>query len=176
MCIRDRCVWVFAKMPNPVIKAVSKLTGIPVKFIPKKVILQAVGETPSAYAILNGTKSDFSDPEWENELGHLINLLVVGKEGKKKEQHLIPDEELKQIASNLLSRIRDGKREVVHIAALGLIVLAYSHPEIVKVSDFNHTIQESIINKYPYDDYLQGVGNKLPVSYTHLTLPTILRV
>ena len=33
---------VFEKMPNQVIKAVSKLTGIPVKFIPKKVILQAV--------------------------------------------------------------------------------------------------------------------------------------
>ena len=110
---------------------------------------------------MNGTKSHFSDPEWENELGHLINVLVVGKEGKKKEQHLIPNEELKQIASNLLSRIIDCKREVVHIAALGLIVLAYTHPEIVKVSDFNHTVQESIINKNPHDDYLQGVGNKL---------------
>ena len=33
---------VFEKMPNQVIKAVSKLTGIPVKFIPKKVVLQAV--------------------------------------------------------------------------------------------------------------------------------------
>ena len=95
----------------------------------------------------------------ENQLEHMIRFLVA-ENRKNKDQRALPDKEVENISTHLLSRIHHGSTSVVDSAALGLLVLTYTHPEAVKTDGFENIIQEGIIEKYPLNDYLQAAGNR----------------
>ena len=86
---------------------------------------------------------------------------LVAENRKNKDQRALPDKEVENISTHLLSRIHHGSTSVVDSAALGLLVLTYTHPEAVKTDGFENIIQEGIIEKYPLNDYLQAAGNSL---------------
>lgn len=103
-------------------------------------------------------KGDFSHEDWEKELSQFISTLLAEFESKKHRSH----NEAILFARSLLTLLRDKTAsDLIHITVLSLLILSLTHPEVSNAQDFKIVVQQTVLDQYPHDEFLQASGNKL---------------
>ena len=107
--------------------------------------------------ILPSPPTPFSEPDWVDTLGPLINFLVAENPSPKS---FASDDEATKAATELLSKLNEKTDpEKLHRSVLGLLVLVYTNPKAIE-NNMN-AIKKSIVEKFPMDSFMQAAGSKL---------------